>query len=95
MTYPKVIKPYAANDNRHDQYHWNFLHTWLDFWLDRQRIPLDKWNYNRAIHYTYELFNRPWLPERFRTQQLTHWLEEEALANGFSARPLTNTDLPP
>lgn len=93
MTYQKAIKPKSANDNRHDQYHWDFLHTFVDFWLDRQNIPRDKWSYNRSIHYTYEIFNCPWMPERVRTNQLTYWLENEAFTRGLKFRRLTCADL--
>lgn len=94
MFYRKTIKSKAVNDNRHDQYHWDFIHTFLNFWLDRQRIPVNLWNYNRSIHYVYELFNRPWLPEPIRRYELIRWLEHEAVLNGFSIRELTSADLP-
>jgi hypothetical protein len=94
MPYPKFIRPKTANDNRHSQFDWSFMHKYLDFWLDRQSIPAKSWNYNRSIHYMYELFNRPWLPSEIRTAELIHWLRREATLNGFKARALTDEDLP-
>ena len=93
MAYQKTIKPKAANDNRHDQWHWDFLHTYVHFWVSRQNIPAERWHFNRAIHYAYELFNRPWLPEKSRIHDLIDWLRREARSNGFSVRYLTESDL--
>lgn len=77
MTYWKSTKPKAANDNKHDPFYWELLHTYVDRFLTDEKIPVDKWHYNRSIHYTYELFNRPWLPKNKRIDDLINWLRAE------------------
>jgi len=93
MVNKKYIKPKVANDNRHDQFMWELLHTWLDFWLRSQHIAPDQWPYNRAIHYTYELQNRPWLDSGECTTDALTWLHLEARSMGFTTRLLTSEDL--
>lgn len=70
------------------------MYTFVNYWLDRQKIPLDQWNFNRSIHYTYELYNRPWLPESARTRDIYSWLKNEAVSKGFPPRNLTSADMP-
>ncbi|MCF0049574.1 hypothetical protein LXM25_05885 [Dyadobacter sp. LJ53] len=87
------IKP--CNDNRHDQFVWEFLHTWLDLWFTKNDIPQTSENFNRALHYNYELTNRPWVSEDQISTDVMNWLEAEAKRLGIITVELTRADLLP
>ncbi len=83
MTKSKNTHFQAVNDNRHDQFMWELLFKWLDIWFDKNRIPRESLNYNRALHYMYELKNRPWMSKEQTTREALLWLEDETVNQGF------------
>lgn len=89
----RTVAVKAVNDNRHDQFMWDFMHTWLDFWLDQQNIRREDWPYNRSIHYMYELKNRPWVDDSIRSTDVVRWMHEEAKALGLNVRFLNTDDV--
>lgn len=88
-------KPNPSNDNRHDQSLWEFLHAWLDLWFTKNDIPQSYENFNRALHYNYELTNRPWLSRDQQHIDAINWLEEEAKRLGVITVELSRSDLMP
>lgn len=66
----------ATNDNKHDPFMWEFLYNYLNLWFEKNQIPHTA--FNRVLHYTYELKNKPWLPDKTRTQDTLQWLRNEA-----------------
>ena len=71
----KFPKANAANDNRHDPFLWELVYTYLDRWFDKNHLPAK--NFNQALHYAYEIKNRPWLDDEITTDDLANWLWDQ------------------
>ncbi|WP_028666515.1 hypothetical protein [Runella zeae] len=74
----KKIKPKAANDNRHNKIAWIAIHQYLDLWFEKNNVPKTGSRYNRALHYMYEMRNRPWLHENDCHRDAFKWLDCQA-----------------
>ena len=60
----------AANLNVHDAAAWGFAHEWAETMHPANQLPLQY-----AVHYIYELINRPWLPDRACTDEMVVWMQ--------------------
>lgn len=80
----KAGRPKAVNDNCHNQFMWDFLHTYLDLWFEVNNAPRTPQLYNRFLHYTYELKNRPWIQDEICTLDVIKWLRAEAIDLGIT-----------
>ncbi len=70
--FDKAILAKSANDNIHCIATWKFVHNWSN--REANILPDDYWNEQRAVHYLYEILNRPWLPDLQKIIQARAWL---------------------
>lgn len=61
------IKP--ANKNIHHQQYWRFAHDIIS-----ESTPVNQWPRDFAVHYVYELMNRPWISEEQCLKDVWCWL---------------------